>query len=610
MFKSFINAYKSAYFQVFGDDFYGKFKRFANAICEPKLHPSVELKDELKKLDLFICEPLTIAIVGQFSSGKSTFLNALLGFEILPTGVTPVTARLTHIRYAPSLSLHIYYKNGRELSLNVSEISRFVDQRESLDDIKELCIYAPSEILKHFSFIDTPGLNSLSSSDTRTTKDVIDGVAGVVWLSLIDNAARASELADLYEFLNKSDKIAICVLNQKDKLNKTELENILSHAQLTYDKIFNQIIAISAKQAVLAKQNSDQNLYESSNFDAVIDAIRVNFSNEDIKERFIKRKCQILLTNSISQHEYMAEIYQKAAEILAEFDANLQGNLNEIKNKFEPKLEASFNEIKEIAKFISSEIISSLKSKKISHYEPKKSFFRGKSWSKNEYEMMSFDSDEIFSKLIYNDVKISKFFKAYKRSLLKLENELKQDINIIYNELECKFMIYKSEFENIRKEVATQSDVEFANIRTHAGQVYEIFLRDFETTKFAKEQKISLFFEKLNLKVATNYESAIKIAVYFIKEKIDIAATSYAKDPLHFALFIPSFNETYERVLTSLNLYEFENEMLSNASFLNKILNELACEFNQIKTEKLTNIDELKSRHINLKDELKRLKIG
>ena len=45
--------------------------------------------------------PVRVAIVGEFNAGKSTFINALIGAEIAPTGVLPTTATLHHLRYAP-----------------------------------------------------------------------------------------------------------------------------------------------------------------------------------------------------------------------------------------------------------------------------------------------------------------------------------------------------------------------------------------------------------------------------------------------------------------------------------------------------------------------------
>ena len=79
MFEEFINVYKTRYFKIFSDDFHGRFRRLQNELTEPKFHPSAELKQELNKLDLFLSGPLTVATLGQFSSGKSTFLRRQIG---------------------------------------------------------------------------------------------------------------------------------------------------------------------------------------------------------------------------------------------------------------------------------------------------------------------------------------------------------------------------------------------------------------------------------------------------------------------------------------------------------------------------------------------------
>lgn len=60
---------------------------------------SDSLTHQLTTISQSLQEPMKIAIIGQFSSGKSTFLNALLGAEILPSGITPVTAKICEIAY-------------------------------------------------------------------------------------------------------------------------------------------------------------------------------------------------------------------------------------------------------------------------------------------------------------------------------------------------------------------------------------------------------------------------------------------------------------------------------------------------------------------------------
>ena len=57
---------------------------------------------------------LRVAMLGQFKRGKSTLLNALLGFPLLPTGITPVTAIPTYVRVESAPSLRIEFEGSRK----------------------------------------------------------------------------------------------------------------------------------------------------------------------------------------------------------------------------------------------------------------------------------------------------------------------------------------------------------------------------------------------------------------------------------------------------------------------------------------------------------------
>jgi len=54
-----------------------------------------------------------LAVLGQMKRGKSSFINALLGAEVLPTGVLPVTAVITEIRYATAPCATILHTAGQ-----------------------------------------------------------------------------------------------------------------------------------------------------------------------------------------------------------------------------------------------------------------------------------------------------------------------------------------------------------------------------------------------------------------------------------------------------------------------------------------------------------------
>ena len=591
MFNEFINAYKARYFKVFTNDFKGELARLVNDLNDPSLHISEQIKESLNLLIDTLNEPPLIAVIGQFSSGKSTFLNALLGQDILPSGLTPVTAKAVRLKFAKMPLLSVKFINGSESLLASSDLAELNKLGEQ---VSSMTLYAPSEILKEINFIDTPGLNSLRDTDTKETKNTLKKVSGAIWLSLANNAAKASELESIKEILKANDLKAICLINQKDKLNGGELESLLKHARQTYGELFEDIIAISSKQALLGITNNDKSLLEASNFNEALKAIKECFLDKSFKENFIKarvKKVVKLLTNEQEKH---LEIYDNARFILDEFSGSLDGRLEAIKDEFKPKIALRYSQMSEVIKLAADEVFKLLKPFSKTKFNALKTLLNKEIYKRENFEVISLDSDEVFSKLIYEDVVFNKFFKRYKKDLKELENAITSAFNELYKNLEDKFLIYKSRYENYASFDDQVLAYETKSINTYAGRTYENFLREYETAKFKAIQKVSLFFEKLDIKLASNYENALKLAVYFIKQKIEKTLESHLQ--MNTPLYIPSAKDVYERMLDAFSLYEFEALMCSNSSFLNKILLDIKSDFNEIYTLKIAMLDDLKAR--------------
>lgn len=591
MFNEFINAYKARYFKVFTNDFKGELARLVNDLSDPCLHISEQIKESLNLLIDTLNEPPLIAVIGQFSSGKSTFLNALLGQDILPSGLTPVTAKAVRLKFAKMPLLSVKFINGSESLLASSDLAELNKLGEQ---VSGMTLYAPSEILKEINFIDTPGLNSLRDADTKETKNTLKKVSGTIWLSLANNAAKASELESIKEILKANDLKAICLINQKDKLSEEELESLLKHARQTYGELFEDIIAISSKQALLGITNNDKSLLEASNFNEALKAIKECFLDKSFKENFIKvraKKIVKLLTNEQEKH---LEIYDNAQLILDEFSGSLDGRLEAIKEEFKPKIALRYSQMSEVIKLAADEVFKLLKPFSKTKFNASKTLLNKEIYKRENFEVISLDSDEVFSKLIYEDVVFNKFFKRYKKDLKELENAITSAFNELYKNLEDKFLIYKSRYENYASFDDQVLAYETKSINTYAGRTYENFLREYETAKFKAIQKVSLFFEKLDIKLASNYENALKLAVYFIKQKIEKTLESHLQ--MNTPLYIPSAKDVYERMLDAFSLYEFEALMCSNSSFLNKILLDIKSDFNEIYTLKIVMLDGLKER--------------
>ena len=118
-------------------------------------------------------EPMTVAIVGRIKAGKSTLANAFFSEELVPSAATICTFNVNVFRYGDHTALFVHYKDGSVIQRSLSELAiltRYtVEGVESLSKIDFVEIFHPSPLLKRFSLVDTPGLDSTLGSDEENT---------------------------------------------------------------------------------------------------------------------------------------------------------------------------------------------------------------------------------------------------------------------------------------------------------------------------------------------------------------------------------------------------------------------------------------------------------
>ncbi|MEW6742219.1 MAG: dynamin family protein [Planctomycetota bacterium] len=110
---------------------------------------------------------LELAFFGRVSSGKSSLLNYLLGTDVLPAGVLPVTAVLTRIRGAEEAELVVQFEVSEPKHLAVSQIREFVTEEGNPGNyrrVTEVEVRVPSpRLAEGIVFMDTPGVGSLAT---------------------------------------------------------------------------------------------------------------------------------------------------------------------------------------------------------------------------------------------------------------------------------------------------------------------------------------------------------------------------------------------------------------------------------------------------------------
>jgi ribosome biogenesis GTPase A len=123
--------------------------------------------------DKLAAEQFNLMVLGQFKRGKSTLLNALLGADLLPTAVVPLTSIVTIIHHGPEPRAVVSFLDGRTLEVAVPDIATFITEPENPKNIKgvaQVGVSFPAGVLMDgVRLVDTPGVGSVFASNTGTT---------------------------------------------------------------------------------------------------------------------------------------------------------------------------------------------------------------------------------------------------------------------------------------------------------------------------------------------------------------------------------------------------------------------------------------------------------
>lgn len=188
----------------------------------------VEVKDNLT---------FNVLCLGDFSSGKSTFINQFfIDGPILPTSITTTTARLTIIKYGEEKRIRLIYKDGttEDILDNFENIlSDFVAKDgKKIDQIDIVEVYIDSDFLKEgVVIVDSPGLNDPEVERMEVTYKYIKNADSILYLLTAMSAWKKSEKDFLEEKILKKedlDKIFF-LLNYWDVIeSETERSNVLN----------------------------------------------------------------------------------------------------------------------------------------------------------------------------------------------------------------------------------------------------------------------------------------------------------------------------------------------------------------------------------------------
>ncbi|REK76085.1 dynamin family protein [Paenibacillus paeoniae] len=210
-----------------------------------------------------------IVVVGEFSTGKSTFINALIGRKVLPSKAQPTTATINYIRHVNE-NPHgveeaiVFFEDGRSERVPSQQLEQYVTEMSTLfsvvEEISHVDLYVESPYLEDgVVVVDTPGMQSLHKKHDEITRKQIAVSNASIFLFNINHAATRTEFMFISEIQKSLDRIFF-VANRCDEVDISEqsLESVVAsiEGKLQYNDYFEvksgyaKVYPISAAKAL------------------------------------------------------------------------------------------------------------------------------------------------------------------------------------------------------------------------------------------------------------------------------------------------------------------------------------------------------------------------
>ena len=308
--------------------------------------------------------------IGDFSSGKSTFINRfLLQEDILPAFPRPTTTRLTKVRYGESLKAQLVFQNDsvEEVSINVSErlLEAVSVGGKDIDQVRHVIVDSPSSILQDgIELVDAPGLNDPDGERMKLTFDYLHQADAILFfLNAQQPWTNYQKLFFEKDLLTKKDidKLFI-VVNYWDQIALSERQDVLDYIdeqlQISLNTQYNnetsrnqsidlQILPVSSKtgeNGENVKQHIWNYLANRKSYDVLSGKVkRLNNFIENYIE-ILEAKISLMKLDKISREKKLLSLEREVSD----YKKRRDDFIGDLKRSLKPEFEEYLNTVDDL----------------------------------------------------------------------------------------------------------------------------------------------------------------------------------------------------------------------------------------------------------------------
>jgi small GTP-binding protein len=223
-----------------------------------------EHRERLQELFTRLAEDrFNLVVVGRFSRGKTSLMNAILGTDRLPTGIAPLTSVITTVTYgSKEQAILKFEKRILNQEVSIDSLPQYITQQGNpgnVRGIKTAEIRLPVEILRRgFYFVDTPGLGSVIVENTLTTESFLPEADAFILVTSYESPLSEEDMR-FFKAGSSSGRRIFVVLNKHDTVSLENRNTALAFVHEQLHKLFGrsapQVFSVSSIEGLEAKRS-------------------------------------------------------------------------------------------------------------------------------------------------------------------------------------------------------------------------------------------------------------------------------------------------------------------------------------------------------------------
>jgi GTP-binding protein EngB required for normal cell division len=191
--------------------------------------------------------PIDVAVMGQFKAGKSSFLNSLIGQNVLPVGAIPVTTAITRLQYGNKKGALVRHFDGSTTEVTLTDIAQFTSEAKNPGNDKNVAIVdieLPSlQKYPGLRLVDTPGLGSVYKYHQSTSEHWLPAVGTALLAVSSDRPLSEHDLELIRELTSHTPNI-ILLLTKADILSPVQQQEVVSFFQQTLQRELHRTLPV------------------------------------------------------------------------------------------------------------------------------------------------------------------------------------------------------------------------------------------------------------------------------------------------------------------------------------------------------------------------------